>query len=53
MRPLALSALLDKGAAAFCWISPSEPLPGFQLPPPAGAFAYTLRSGEGIYFPVA
>lgn len=43
MGPLTLAGLIQDGAVAFSWIKPGEEVNGFRVP--AGAFAYSLRSG--------
>mmetsp|Transcript_10557 Transcript_10557/g.24558 ORF Transcript_10557/g.24558 Transcript_10557/m.24558 type:complete len:688 (+) Transcript_10557:264-2327(+) len=52
-HPVTLAALLAQGAESFAWVNPGEPLPGFEQTPPPSAFAYTLKGGGSVYFPVA
>lgn len=51
LHDVTLDFLKDAGAVAFAWINRAEPLPGIA-PQPAGAFAYILENGEGIFFPI-
>jgi voltage-gated potassium channel Kch len=52
-RPVTLKELRARGAMAFTWIGRGEALPGIEShPPPDGAFAYVLKGGRSIYFPV-
>ena len=44
-RPVTFATLLSLGATHFAWLKPSETLPGLQILPPSGAFAYLFKAG--------
>jgi len=51
-RPTTQPTHIELGAVAFTWINRAENLPGIKNPPSEGAFAFILKGGRSVYFPI-